>query len=89
MGGIQNLYNPTSDLCVGLEDLSVNVVGFGSGEAGSFLHSHLHNTKISTHETVSSRPLTLADGGDYTCTGTYIVDGKTTTGSGNTTVIAS
>ena len=107
--------NPTS---VGLEDLSVNVVGSGSGEAGSPYtltctvtlshrasdssvsiqwqgprpHTLSTTTDISTDEMVSSQlaldPLTLADGGDYTCTATYKVDDKITTGSGNTTVIA-
>ena len=46
----------------------------------------------STNKMVSSQlplyPLTLADGGDYTCTATYTVGGQSTTGSGNTTVIA-
>ena len=49
-------------------------------------------TDMSTNETVSSQlplnPLTLADGGDYTCTATYTVGNQNTTGSGNTTVIA-
>ena len=101
-----------------LEDLSVNVSGSGSGEAGSpytltctvtLLHRASDSsvsiqwqgprphtlpttTDISTNEMVSSQlpldPLTLADGGDYTCTATYTVGNQSTTGSGNTTVIA-
>ena len=47
-------------------------------------------TDMSTNEMVSSQlsldPFTLADGGDYTCTATYAVGEKTTTGNGNTTV---
>ena len=100
-----------------LEDLSMNVTGSGSEEAGSpytltctvtLLHRasdssvsiqwqgpHPHTvtttTDMSTNEVVSSRlpldPLTLADGGDYTCTATYTVGEKTSEGTGNTTII--
>ena len=46
---------------------------------------------ISTNEVVSSQlpldPLTLADGGDYTCTATYTVGDLTSTGSGMKSVI--
>ena len=47
---------------------------------------------MSTNEMVSSQlpldPLTLADGGDYTCTATYTVGEKTSEGIGNTTVFS-
>ena len=54
-------------------------------------HPHTVTTDdMSTNEMVSSQlpldPLTLADGGDYTCTATYTVDDKTTTESESTTV---
>ena len=95
----------------------MNVVGSGSGEAGSpytltctVTLSHRASdssvsiqwqgprplnfsttTDISTDKMVASQlhlnPLTLADGGDYTCTATYTVDDKTTTESGSTIVI--
>ena len=46
---------------------------------------------ISTNEMVCSQlpvdPLTLADGGDYTCTATYTVGEKTSEGMGSTTII--
>ena len=45
----------------------------------------------STNEMVSSQllldPLTLADGGDYTCTATYTVGERTSEGTENTTII--
>ena len=56
-------------------------------------HPHTVTTAndISTNEVVSSQllldPLTLADGGDYTCTATYTVSEKTSEGSGSTTII--
>ena len=54
-------------------------------------HTVTTTTDISTNETVSSQlpldPLTLADGGDYTCTATYTVGEKTSEGSGSTTVV--
>ena len=46
---------------------------------------------ISTNEVVSSQlpldSLTLADGGDYTCTATYTVGEKSSEGMGSTTII--
>ena len=108
-----NLYN----IYTGLGDLSVDVTGSGSGEAGSPYtltctvtllhrasdssvsiqwqgprpHTITTTTDISTNEMVSSQlpldPLTLADGGDYTCTATYTVGEKTSEGTGNATII--
>ena len=59
---------------------------------GPHPHTVTTTTDISTNEVVSSQllldPLTLTDGGDYTCTATYTVGGKTSEGTGkNTTVI--
>ena len=97
----------------------MNVVGSGSGEAGSSYtltctvtlgqitsdgsvsiqwqgpRPHTITTTMYTDtridKRVSSRlpldPLTLADGGDYTCTATYTVNDKTTSGSGSTTLV--
>ena len=59
---------------------------------GPHPHTVTTTTDMSTNKVVSSQlpldPLILADGGDYTCTATYTVGNQSTTGSGNTTVIA-
>ena len=58
-------------------------------------HPHTVTTAndISTNKVVSSQlpldPLTLVDGGDYTCTATYTVGEKTSEGMENITIIVS
>ena len=58
---------------------------------GPHPHTLPTTNDISSNEMVSSQlsldPLTLADGGDYTCTATYTVGEKTSEGTGNTTII--
>ena len=58
---------------------------------GPHPHTVTTTTDISTNEVVSGQlpldPLTLTDGGDYTCTATYTVGEKTSEGMGNTTII--
>ena len=58
---------------------------------GPHPHTVPTTTDTSTNEMVSSQlplhPLTLADGGDYTCTATYTFGDKYTTGSKNTNVV--
>ena len=58
---------------------------------GPHPHTVTTTNDISTNEMVSSQlpldPLTLTDGGDYTCTATYTVGEKATTGNGSTTVV--
>ena len=88
-GVVGSLYTLTCTVTVSDRPTSGSSVSIQwQGPAGL---SHSDDDDTTDNRVVVSQlaldPLTLAHGGDYTCTADYIVNGHTTTGSGMETII--